>query len=163
MHGSHKGCQMWRQRAREWIRGRLDGVPAVLLRWYGKAEVNPLLTDGHVWKQRTFVSWVPTDICVFCFFHSWVVQRPSNGAQAVAFLPCWVLPFPSPAPCRGHYPAGWRPQPWWRQGGSLLQWRLGHSVWWWLDRPRCPGGLQAAGLQVGLRVCVVSVLPNFKD
>lgn len=66
---------------------------------------------------------------------------------------CW--PFPSPTPCRGHGPAGWWPQPQRRQGGSLLQWRLGHSVRRWLDRPRCPSGLQAVGLQVGLRVCSV--------
>lgn len=99
------------------------------------------------------------DICILSTHRHrcllWAVQRLSSGAQAVSLLPCWVLPFPSPIPCRGHCPAGWWPQPQRRQGGSLLQWRLGHSVWWWLDRPQCPGGLQAAGLQVGLGVCSV--------
>lgn len=118
---------------------------------------------GMFESNECLVFWVPTDICVVGFFHSWAVQRLQWWAQAVSSLPCWVLTFPSPTPCRGHCQAGWWPQPQRRQGRSLLQRRLGHSMWWWLDRPWCPGGLQAAGLQVGLRVCVVFVPPNFKD
>lgn len=57
-YGSHKDCQMWRQRASsrwEWIRARLGGVPIAFHGWHGKAEVNPPLTGGHVWEQRMFV------------------------------------------------------------------------------------------------------------
>lgn len=162
------GCHLWKQRASsrwEWVRDRLGGVPMAFFppRWYGKAELNPHWQAGMLGSNECLLFAYPQVSVSLVYFTHGLYRDLSSGAQAAAFLPCWALTFPSPIPCRGHHQAGWCPQPQRRQGRGLLQWRLGHSVWWRLDRPQCPGSLQTAGLQVGLRVCVVSVLPHFKD